>query len=252
MPIPYSINKGFWYAHMLWLFEKPKPIDPKIVPDLMANKMVMFQHRFFGYDDGGDQLFSPISVWDGCSMTTGVPSPGRLGALLCPAPFHLVHQLISPYRGEKPFSEEHSAVDNYILSMLTFGEGYHNYHHTYANDYRNGTRWYHFDPTKWVIWTLSKLGLAHGLKRTDVYQVKKRMVLERKDLLMDRLKDFWDEKKVELEREVQQLSDRILEKMTTFNQIKEKYIQFKKECAERSYSKQRRRSSEFPEKIDSQ
>jgi stearoyl-CoA desaturase (Delta-9 desaturase) len=245
---PYSINKGFWYAHMLWLFEKPKPIDPKIVPDLMANKMVMFQHRFFGTMMVVTNFLAYLCVgwlfndyWGAFFLAVWV----RFFAL---HHFTWFINSLAHTWGEKPFSEEHSAVDNYILSMLTFGEGYHNYHHTYANDYRNGTRWYHFDPTKWMIWTLSKLGLAHGLKRTDVYQVKKRMVLERKDLLMDRLKDFWDEKKVELEREVQQLSDRILEKMTTFNQIKEKYIQFKKECAEKELLKATKKELKFLKK----
>src|SRR4029078_13061341 len=45
---PYSIKKGFWYAHFLWIIDKPKPIDPKVVPDLMKNRLVMFQHRFIG------------------------------------------------------------------------------------------------------------------------------------------------------------------------------------------------------------
>ena len=42
---PYSINKGFWYAHFLWILEKPRTIDPKVVPDLMKNPLVQFQHR---------------------------------------------------------------------------------------------------------------------------------------------------------------------------------------------------------------
>ncbi|MGZ3634302.1 MAG: fatty acid desaturase, partial [Parachlamydiaceae bacterium] len=42
---PYSIKKGFWYAHFLWMMEKLQPIDPKIVPDLLKNKLLAFQHR---------------------------------------------------------------------------------------------------------------------------------------------------------------------------------------------------------------
>ena len=37
------------------------------------------------------------------------------------------------------------------LAFLTFGEGYHNFHHTFQADYRNGHKWYHMDPSKWWI-----------------------------------------------------------------------------------------------------
>ena len=52
-----------------------------------------------------------------------------------------------------------------LLAPITFGEGYHNYHHMWQWDYRNGPRWYNFDPSKWLIFTLSKLRLAYNLQR---------------------------------------------------------------------------------------
>ncbi len=51
------------------------------------------------------------------------------------------------------------------LFTLIFGEGYHNYHHEFQYDYRNGVKPWQMDPTKWIIWTLSKLGLVRGLRR---------------------------------------------------------------------------------------
>ena len=44
---PYSIKKGFLFAHILWMFKKAKPIDKKVVADLYANKLLAFQHRFY-------------------------------------------------------------------------------------------------------------------------------------------------------------------------------------------------------------
>jgi len=52
-----------------------------------------------------------------------------------------------------------------VTALLSLGEGYHNFHHRFQADYRNGVRWYHFDPTKWVIWSLSKVGLVRDLRR---------------------------------------------------------------------------------------
>jgi stearoyl-CoA desaturase (delta-9 desaturase) len=51
------------------------------------------------------------------------------------------------------------------MSLFTFGEGYHNYHHEFQHDYRNGVKPWNFDPTKWAIWALSKVGLASDLRR---------------------------------------------------------------------------------------
>ena len=51
------------------------------------------------------------------------------------------------------------------MALFTFGEGYHNYHHEFQHDYRNGVKPWQFDPTKWIIWTLSKAGLAKKLRR---------------------------------------------------------------------------------------
>jgi stearoyl-CoA desaturase (delta-9 desaturase) len=51
------------------------------------------------------------------------------------------------------------------MALFTFGEGYHNYHHEFQHDYRNGVKPWEWDPTKWLIWTFSKIGLTSGLRR---------------------------------------------------------------------------------------
>jgi len=51
------------------------------------------------------------------------------------------------------------------MALFTCGEGYHNYHHAFQHDYRNGVKSWQFDPTKWAIWILSKMGLTSNLRR---------------------------------------------------------------------------------------
>jgi stearoyl-CoA desaturase (delta-9 desaturase) len=51
------------------------------------------------------------------------------------------------------------------MALFTFGEGYHNYHHEFQHDYRNGVKPWQWDPTKWLIWSFSKIGLTSGLRR---------------------------------------------------------------------------------------
>jgi stearoyl-CoA desaturase (delta-9 desaturase) len=230
---PYSIKKGFWYAHCMWLLEKPRQIDPKVVSDLFKKKWVALQHEYYGLSMVLTNFLSFLFV--------GWLLNDYLGAffMVIWVRMFLLHHFtwfinsLAHTWGDKPFSEEQSAVDNYIISLLTFGEGYHNYHHTYANDYRNGIRWYHFDPTKWLIWTLNKLGLATNLKRVDHYTVNKRMVLERKNLLLNQIKELWYVKKEDLEMKIDEISESILLKISQFNQLIEKYHEYKKEHRER-------------------
>jgi stearoyl-CoA desaturase (delta-9 desaturase) len=224
---PYSIKKGFWYAHFLWILEKPQTIDPKVVPDLISNKRVMFQHRYSSLL----MVATNVIVFLAVSLMTG----DYWGAffLACWTRLFALHHFtwfinsLAHTWGDKPFSQEQSAVNNYVISLLTFGEGYHNYHHTFANDYRNGIRWYHFDPTKWLIWTLSKLGMAHGLKRIDALAIKKRMVMERKNILLDNLSRIWSENKQEWEKQVQDVSSRLMEHISSFSLLMKKYDQLK-------------------------
>lgn len=237
---PYSIKKGFWYAHCGWLLDKPKEIDPKVVPDLFANKLVMFQHRYAVLL----MVFTNVIAF----FVVGGLFNDYWGAffIACWTRLFALHHFtwfinsLAHTWGDKPFCTEQTAVDNYIISLLTFGEGYHNYHHTYANDYRNGIRWYHFDPTKWLIWTLNKMGLAHNLKRMDSLTIKKRIVTERKSLLIERIKEAWNVKKDELECKVNEISERILEEITAFIQLSEKYREMKRQKPERLLLKEMR------------
>ena len=67
--------------------------------------------------------------------------------------------------GNQPYGDTDSSRNNWWASLLTFGEGYHNYHHMYPSDYRNGVKWYNVDPSKWLIYSLSLLGLTSSLRR---------------------------------------------------------------------------------------
>jgi stearoyl-CoA desaturase (delta-9 desaturase) len=74
-----------------------------------------------------------------------------------------------------------------MMAVVTFGEGYHNYHHEFQHDYRNGVKPWQFDPTKWIIWTLSKVGLASKLRRVSEERILLAQLEEAKRHMEDRL-----------------------------------------------------------------
>lgn len=73
------------------------------------------------------------------------------------------------------------------MAIVTLGEGYHNYHHAFQHDYRNGVKPWQFDPTKWLIWSLSKLGLARKLRRVPKEKVALAELAEAQRAFQERL-----------------------------------------------------------------
>lgn len=229
---PYSIRKGFWYAHFLWILEKPRKIEPRVVPDLMANSWVIFQDKYYSLLFFGTNVLAFLLVGWLLNDYTGALMLAVGLRLFCLHHFTWFINSLAHTWGDQPFSQEHSAVNNYIISLLTFGEGYHNYHHTYANDYRNGVYWYQFDPTKWLIWTLSRFGLASNLRRMDSFTIKKRMIVEHKNLLMNCLLQSWQDKRNDWEPMIHELSENLTAKLSDFSKLKQRYREMKLQCSE--------------------
>ncbi len=163
---PYNISKGFWWAHIGWvLFRDGRGTDYSGVKDLSADPLVRFQHRFY----------VPLAVLMGAVIPFALGSlwGDPLGAVLVAGFLRLVIQWHSTFSvnsvahliGKRPYSLKSSARDSFITALVTLGEGYHNFHHRFQFDYRNGVRWFHFDPTKWWLAALSKVGLTWDLKR---------------------------------------------------------------------------------------
>lgn len=176
---PYNIGRGFWWAHVGWLLYRSPGSDRSNVNDLMADPLVRFQDRHYLSLLLGMGFLVPTllaSIWG-----------DAMGGLLVAGFLRLLVQYHSTFSinsvahliGRRPYSTAVSARDSFITAILTLGEGYHNYHHRFPGDYRNGIRYFQFDPTKWWIWLMSKIGMSWGLKRVprDVVQRARLAVL---------------------------------------------------------------------------
>jgi len=209
---PYSIKKGFWYAHILWLFDYKRDFDKSLVADLTKNPRVMLQDKHYGKFLLGVNLGVFFLGW---AITGSALASFYMGFLMRMAMIHhctwFINSLCHTY-GSKTYARELSAVDNAILATLTFGEGYHNYHHAFAADYRNGIRWYHFDPSKWTIWIASKLGMVKGLRVVNEVTVQKSLVSKDKKMILDHIGDEMDEYATMLKAKLEELSQSFDEK----------------------------------------
>jgi stearoyl-CoA desaturase (delta-9 desaturase) len=170
---PYSITKGFWHAHILWLFDKDYVGKAISAPDLEKNKMVKHQHEHYLLWSIGAGYVFPLfvaSLWN--DPIGGLLIAGGLRIFLTQQSTFFVNSICHIF-GNKTYNLNISARDSWWVAFLTHGEGYHNFHHTFQFDYRNGIRWYQWDPTKWMIVSLSWLGLAKKLKTVPDFEILK-------------------------------------------------------------------------------
>lgn len=187
---PYSISKGFFHAHMGWIFRSdPKERSFANATDLEADPLVSWQHRYF--------LLIAFAVSFGLptflGWLVGRPFAGFfIGGLVRLLVVHHGTFLINSSAhtfGTRPYSTKVSARDCWWLAFFTNGEGYHNFHHAFANDYRNGIRWFHWDPSKWMILTLNYLGMSRNLSRTpDAHILRAKL-----ETYADQLRQNWRE-----------------------------------------------------------
>jgi stearoyl-CoA desaturase (delta-9 desaturase) len=178
---PYDARRGFWWSHMGWiLHEGPTWRERGNVADLEADPLVRFQDRHYLLISTVFNLGVPIGLGLLVGDVWGMLIFAGLLRVVLVHHFTFFINSLAHLWGTQPWSREHSSRDNWALSLITFGEGYHNYHHTFETDYRNGPRWWNFDPTKWVIWSLNKAGMARELKRMPVDIVLKKRFEERR------------------------------------------------------------------------
>eukprot|EP00126_Sphaerothecum_destruens_P003451 Sdes_comp17201_c0_seq1m6376 len=163
---PYDVIKSFWWAHIGWMLVKQDldEVGRADIGDLDKNPIVRWQHKYYvplvlvG-------MFAP-------SLVAGHVWGDYLGGYLYAGIWRLVivHHAtffvnsLAHYLGEQPYSNYHTSCDSIITAVVSFGEGYHNYHHEFPQDYRNGVKWYHYDPTKWLIKVCYYFGMAYDLR----------------------------------------------------------------------------------------
>jgi len=170
---PYSIGRGFWFAHIGWMLrDYPSgKIDYSVVRDLEKDPVAAWQHRWYWTLVWMTNIALPLLL--------GWMTGDMLGMFLLVGIARLVvtHHVtffinsLAHMWGRQPYTDENSARDQHFLALITYGEGYHNYHHLFQSDYRCGIRWWHLDINKWFISTCALLGLVKNRKRAPAFKV---------------------------------------------------------------------------------
>lgn len=170
---PHNINRGLFFSHIGWLFVRKhqdvinegKKLD---LTDLRNDPVVMLDKYLWPYDDIFLCYILPglYTLYVYNSFLKGMLLYGFLRWTLQSHATWCVNSF-AHYYGDRPFRKNIKPSENKIVSLLTNGEGWHNWHHTYPYDYACSDegiflRW---NPTKLFIDILGFFGQTYDHKR---------------------------------------------------------------------------------------
>lgn len=158
---------GMWHAHMGWIVGARAPGLERYAQDLRKDRLIVCLSRLFpvwvllG-------LLIPALLGGLITMTwTGALLGFLWGGLVRVFCVHHVTWSINSVChiwGTKPFKSRDESRNNAIFGVLAMGEGWHNNHHAFPTSARHGLRWWQIDFSYWVIWAMSKIGLAKDIR----------------------------------------------------------------------------------------
>ncbi len=152
-------KKGFWWAHVLWLFGREKFLAEydsykKFCPDMTQDKVIVFLDR---------NHMLPVFILTGVLYALGGWHFVIWGIFVRSVMVYHSTWLVnsaSHMWGYRSYQTTDDSRNNWWVAALAFGEGWHNNHHAYQRSARHGFRWWEFDLTYLQIRLLKLLGLA--------------------------------------------------------------------------------------------
>lgn len=164
---PYDATKGFWWSHQGWAIQqhRPEEMSEIDISDLTSDRVVMLFHNYYGLFALSSGLLFPTLV---CGLGWGDFLGGFwIGGIIRITVFlhctFLINSL-AHYSGDKDYNPDITPVDNVWANLLTMGEGYHNFHHSFPYDYRGSEFKLRVDPSKWLVDIAYYLGIASNIK----------------------------------------------------------------------------------------
>jgi len=166
------VKHGFVRSHMLW-FMTPGSFRTRLemIPDFAKHRELMFLDRF---DTIAPVVLGLAGYGTGWALETWAPSLGTNGwqlliwgfcvsTVLCAHATFTVNSLAHTW-GSRAFATSDHSRNNWLLALITCGEGWHNNHHRYPMAAAQGFTWWQYDPTMWLLRGLSVVGLVRDIK----------------------------------------------------------------------------------------
>nr|QLI61964.1 desaturase 9 [Streltzoviella insularis] len=181
---PHDVRRGFWFAHVGWLFLTPHPAveDRRIAlrktsTDLLADPVVRIQKLLyiplFAILNVILPTWIPMYFWGETLVNSFVISFVTRFTITLNIAFS-VNSFAHLY-GNKPYDRFIKPVENKVVSLAALGEGWHNYHHVFPWDYRTSELGRLNISTNFID-IFAKIGWAYDLKAATSSMIKNRAI----------------------------------------------------------------------------
>ncbi|MET0987689.1 MAG: acyl-CoA desaturase [Steroidobacteraceae bacterium] len=149
---------GFWYSHQGWLFNGTATTDYSKIPDFAAYPELRFLNRY--------HLLPPIALGVATFLVLGWPGLFVGFFLSTVLTWHATFTInsLSHVFGKRRFATSDDSRNNWLLALLTLGEGWHNNHHRFPASTRQGFYWWEVDITYYVLTVLSWFRIVWDLR----------------------------------------------------------------------------------------
>jgi stearoyl-CoA desaturase (delta-9 desaturase) len=174
--------RGLAHAHMGWLFlHTQRGARKRYAPDLIADPVVSFVDRtFLVWALGGLGAAFGLGWLIGGTLTAALTGLLWGGAVRLLVLHHVTFSINSlcHFFGRRRFDTGDESRNLAWLSLLSFGEAWHNNHHAFPTSAAHGMRWYEIDTSSLVIRGMERVGLAWDVVRIDPARQKKKLLAD--------------------------------------------------------------------------
>ncbi len=160
---PLALARGFWHAHMGWIFDRDMTNQQRFAPDLLADRDIARVNALFPgltvMSLSTPALLGGLLSWSWTGALTGFFWAGLVRVALL---HHVTWSVnsICHMIGERPFAARDRSANFWPLALLSFGESWHNLHHADPTCARHGALRGQIDIAGRVIWLFERLGWA--------------------------------------------------------------------------------------------
>jgi stearoyl-CoA desaturase (delta-9 desaturase) len=174
-----ALTKGFWYAHMMWLFNPEQTPQRKYAPDLMKDPdLVRISKQFPMWV--AVSLLLPAVLGGLLTMSwQGAVTAFFWGSLVRVSLLHHVTWSVNSIChtiGERPFLSRDKSANVWWLAIPSMGESWHNLHHADPTAARHGVLKGQIDTSARVIWFMEKVGWVKDVRWPAKERIESKLV----------------------------------------------------------------------------
>ncbi len=164
---PAALVKGFWHAHVGWLFQRELTNPRRFVPDLLRDRVLVRVSNLFWLWTGlwlaVPAVVGGLVTWSWWGALTAFFWAGLVRVSFLHHVTWAVNSVCHMI-GQRPFSTRDKAANFWPMAILSAGESWHNLHHADPTCARHGVLRGQIDMSARVIWFFEKLGWAYNVR----------------------------------------------------------------------------------------